>query len=74
VTDFYSRLFVVDVVDNICNLFYGFVTFHFQFPILDHYTLVIWVTKNLPCIKMVIFLILSEIRARVYILTGGSSA
>ena len=64
-SDIYSRLFVVDVFDNICVM-----TFHFWFQIFDHYTLVFWVTKNLRCIKMIIFLILSEIRARIYVLAG----
>jgi len=37
-TDIYLRLFVVDVVDNICNLFYVFVMFHssFKFFIIIH--------------------------------------
>jgi hypothetical protein len=52
--------------------FYGFMTFHPWFQILDHYTLVIWVTKNIRCIKTVIFLILSAIRARIYVLAGIS--
>lgn len=36
----------------------------------DHYTLVIWITKNIRCIKTVIFVIVCEIRATIYVLTG----
>ena len=33
----YSRLFIVDVVDNICNLDLGFMSFHILFQISDNY-------------------------------------
>jgi len=31
---------------------------------------VIWITKNIRCIKTVIFIILCEIRATIYVLAG----
>jgi len=71
VTDIYSRNLVGDLVDNICNFVFTVLwRFISSFNFFLHYRIVIWVTKNSPCIKMVIFLILSEKRARVYVLTG----
>ena len=46
------------------------MTSHYQFPIFDHYTLVVLITKNIRCIKTVIFVILCEIRATIYVLSG----
>ena len=69
-SDIYSQLFVVDVVDNICNLVLRFYDVSFLVSFFYHYTLVIWVTKNIRCIKTVVFLILSEIKATIYVLAG----
>jgi len=62
--------FVVDVVDNICNLVWRFYDVSFLLSnFLSSHTCHLGY-QELTLYQMVMFLILSEIRARVYVLTG----